>query len=191
MQAMTLWWHLNHLFKGFCLHKFGGFPFWVFLSSGFMLLFFFSTCFYLLTDDHRSWWMKWREREIKRERVNPFSYVESNHMSSDRNAVVFGQQFTQTSAVHRLCGGFLGNILVFIFIFPTTQQALWRLDNPCKATRSSIFAAVYTARHTWITYRQPVYRNNVSPVFSKKTTRWQAGSNTRRLENNPALVSDF
>lgn len=41
MQAMTLWWHLNHLFKGFCLHKFGGFPFWVFLSSGFMLLLFF------------------------------------------------------------------------------------------------------------------------------------------------------
>lgn len=31
-----------------------------------------------------------------------------------------------------LFGSFLGNMWVFIFIFPTTQPALWRSNNPSK-----------------------------------------------------------
>lgn len=64
-------------------------------------------------------------------------------------------------------------------------------DSTIPAKPHAVLFLLLCTRHTWITYRQPVYRNNVSPVCSKKTTLWQAGSNTRRLENNPALVSDF
>lgn len=54
-------------------------------------------------------------------------------------------------------------------------------DSTIPAKPHAVLFLLLCTRHTWITYRQPVYRNNVSPVCSKKTT----------LENNPALVSDF
>lgn len=94
---------------------------------------------------------------------------------------------------------------MLIFIFPTTQQALWRGNNPSKpqerkeeSLQGSISVSVYTVQHTWITYTHTHRVCTVCVCVCAETKpwlsleRWQLTDKqavtTYRLENPQQLL---